>query len=272
MPEGPEVFRMAENLRRVISGMALLKYQLPSVLRKDEAITSEVVEVFSKGKRIVITLDDGNSILLTFALTGRLVFTDGGDKSATQKDFWENALIAKMIFVDHNRREYVVCLVDKQKLAFALFDDSATIFTQHLPSGFDPLETIEGMREWLAICGKHKNMAVANLLTNQSIVAGIGNRYRSEILHVTKIHPELHIKDLTELHLQKLLVNIYRVLKSAARGEYVFEVVGREKTPVTEIPVHKMEIGKGNFIWTVFKSSIKLHQPAAVAVAAAPMP
>lgn len=242
MPEGPEVYRICVYLRDIILGTIVTDFWNP-----DEGliqVNATVIDVFSKGKRIIVSFDNGYSIMLMFALTGKIEI----DTSVNY-----DTVRAVMNFEDEDLR---IVLKDKQKLAAGFFNLTSEIL-KNLPTGFDPLCNIEGMRSWFTRCNKHQNMLVANFLVNQHIIAGIGNRYRSEIMHVSKIRPTAKVKDLSYENLQILLVNIYRILKAAARGEYTLEVVGQKVARYTNQPVYHVEVAKGVYVWTVFNEGKK---------------
>lgn len=251
MPEGPEVYRIAQRLRDTIGESAAL--QKISITRDGEiqTLNALVERVITKGKRIIIILDSQKSVMLTFALTGTLEYNHCEEDTTYSS-------IADLSFITAKSKNITVSLRDPQKLADILVDQTRTLIGL-LPEGFDPLHTISGMCEWLSICQEHPGQLVANFLVNQNIIAGIGNRYRSEIMHVSHIPPDSRVRDLTVEQKQRMLINIYRVLKSAARGEYTYTVFGRKETISGDRPVKRVEVAKGVLIWTTTAASSKHH-------------
>lgn len=264
MPEGPQVFRFAEKLRETLKNAILesmVTYDHPegeeagprqTIERRNDKLHARVTQVVTKGKRAVIILDDGKGILITFALTGKLEY---------EKPEVSLSTIGIMTFMSDepgvkgpNGKEIHVTLKDPQMLASLHYDFSDIILNTMLATGFDPLHTVEGMREWFATCRNHMGQLVATFITNQNIVAGIGNRYRSEIMHVAKILPDARVRDLTQEQLQVLLISIYRVLKLASRGEYQFAVYGRKDSLPEGFPVMRAEVAKGILVWTTARS------------------
>ncbi|HZX11255.1 MAG TPA: DNA-formamidopyrimidine glycosylase family protein [Acidobacteriota bacterium] len=57
--------------------------------------------------------------------------------------------------------------------------------------------------------------SIKTSLTNQSLIAGIGNIYSDEILFQTKIHPKTPIKKLDEAQIKKIHKNMNKVLETA---------------------------------------------------------
>lgn len=262
---------MAEHLREALNGATvetLTIYEAATTSDDEESETrnliskerrpveyqlnTRVTRVVTKGKRAVILLDDQQGILIAFALTGKLEYQAG-------KPVVTSATVAILSFSVRSKKSFIT-LTDPQHLAFVTLDKSRTIIDTMLATGFDPLHTIAGMREWLAVCKLHPGQLVANFITNQNIVAGVGNRYRSEVIYVAKIPPDSRVRDLSSEQLQMLLIAIYRVLKLASRGEYVFAVYGRKESFPKGEPVIRAEVAKGILIYTTAKNVLSARK------------
>jgi formamidopyrimidine-DNA glycosylase len=270
MPEGPQVFQTAQKLRELLIDTVLERVLIfdraqsniiddqsatsdaesvtSSFSTTEENLAAKVTKILTKGKRLVIILDNGQGLLLTFALSGKLEYHDKMPTIGT-------SAVAVMTFP---QQSLFIIFRDPQKLASLTVERLDVILNRMLPTGFDPLHTVEGMREWLETCSHHPGQLVATFLTNQSMVAGIGNRYRSEIMHVAKLPPDSRIKDLTVHHLQILLISIYRVMKLASRGDYQYAVYGIRE--IDGQPVSKVEVAKGVFIWTIYTAVKKARK------------
>jgi formamidopyrimidine-DNA glycosylase len=72
--------------------------------------------------------------------------------------------------------------------------------------------------DWAALCRKTRR-AVKVALLDQKLVAGIGNLYASEILHVAAIHPTRPAESLTLREIRKLQAATTSVLEEAIRYE-----------------------------------------------------
>jgi len=84
---------------------------------------------------------------------------------------------------------------------------------QHDRLGPDPLrEDSDPERAWRRI---HRSTApIGALLLNQEVIAGVGNIYRSEVLHLLHLHPERRGRDLARSEfdrLWELLVELMRI-------------------------------------------------------------
>lgn len=69
--------------------------------------------------------------------------------------------------------------------------------------GEDPLRSDASPQAlWEKI--KHRRSAIGSLLLNQSLIAGVGNVYRAEILFLLGIHPELPVRQLCQQKFDEL--------------------------------------------------------------------
>ncbi|NLJ48633.1 MAG: hypothetical protein GX428_03475 [Candidatus Atribacteria bacterium] len=65
----------------------------------------------------------------------------------------------------------------------------------------------------------NKTLPVKNFLINQTWISGIGNIYSSEILFLSKIHPEKRVNELTVQEKKSLFDSIPLVLNQAIQCE-----------------------------------------------------
>lgn len=66
---------------------------------------------------------------------------------------------------------------------------------------------------------KHKQKRVAEVLLDQSVVSGIGNYLRAEMLYASKIGPWRKIEDLQEQEISDLYKNILSISKSSYESQ-----------------------------------------------------
>ena len=65
---------------------------------------------------------------------------------------------------------------------------------------------------------KHKERNIKNILLDQSIVAGLGNIYVNEALHLSKISPNRRGKNISLKKCYDLIKNIKTILKNAIKA------------------------------------------------------
>lgn len=82
--------------------------------------------------------------------------------------------------------------------------------------GADPLRNDGDVEQvWEKV--QRSRMAIGSLLLNQSVIAGVGNIYRSEVLHVLQVHPDAPARSLSREKVESLWSNLQRLLKIGVR-------------------------------------------------------
>ena len=218
MPELPEVETMrlgilgAEGSRVIAASRArcrkkTINYQprWPTIARR---ITGrKISEIGRHGKRIKIHFDSGDTMVIEPRMTGLILVEEpptrehlrfemtlaGGDCS--QIRFWDRRGLAHVHLFDRN--------------GLAEFFDSGRI-------GPDALEiTPDQLRENLC----DRTIPVKVGLLDQKSVAGIGNIYASEILHLARIDPRLSCQRVTRKGWNSIHKSLLLVMHSAIRNE-----------------------------------------------------
>lgn len=167
-----------------------------------------IKQVIRRAKRVVLELSSGEAFVIEPRMTGLMLIEDPPD-------------------VDHLRVEWE--LADKREPRHVFFWDRRGLGTIRLLSaeelarlmsceflGRDALEmTIDDWSEFCA--GTSSPIKVA--LLNQKRVAGIGNLYASEILHLAQISPMLPARKLKAPQIERLAAVTREVLELAIKHE-----------------------------------------------------
>ena len=216
MPELPEAETIARGLRRTILGRRLgpARFTRPDILRnRGDAPVSDitghrVVEVFRRGKRVLIKLDNDLTLVFALGMTGQLTVarTDAACPTHTHLRIALDRGARELRFRDVRRFGGVWLLKDgvtgQKSRGRALG-----------PLGPEPLEIrITQFRSLL-----RRKRQIKALLLDQSIIAGLGNIYCDEALHRASIHPAARADDLTPDQSAALLRGIRAVLREAIR-------------------------------------------------------
>jgi formamidopyrimidine-DNA glycosylase len=102
----------------------------------------------------------------------------------------------------------------QKRLAVYVVEDPASEVPGIAKLGPDALDlTLTGLTELLA----GRTERIKNLITDQSVIAGIGNAYSDEILHVAKLSPYAVAGRLTEAKLAALYTALQEVLSDAVQ-------------------------------------------------------
>jgi len=220
LPELPEVETMVRGIRphvigRTICDVSLCASQCKPILVKptfsklrEQLLGRQFLSVRRVGKRVVFEISDGATLVVEPRMTGLMVLLDPPNLHhlRLQWDFQDDGSYPSLWFWD---RRGLGTVARYERGEFEVRFGPHTL-------GPDALEmTIE---RWRECCGRtHREIKV--LLLDQKSVAGIGNLYASEILHVAGINPQTPSDKLSPQQLEKLTESVQSVLSKAIECE-----------------------------------------------------
>jgi formamidopyrimidine-DNA glycosylase len=212
MPELPEVETMVRGLRPAMCGRSLRRIEVLDSFLLEGCSAGRLVklgrgatvsEVCRKGKWVVVTLADSRGIIV---IQPRMT---GG--------FWLNkpertSHIRLVFHLDHPRAMVWYC--DTRRLGritwYASPEAAAEGFRRS--HGPDALEiTCQELSERLS----RTSRGIKPALMDQKVLAGIGNIYADEVLHIARIHPERPARALSNEMIGRLHAAIREVLELA---------------------------------------------------------
>ncbi len=213
MPELPEVETIVRGLRPDLPGKTIERLRVlhPDVLRQSPRdfsarLKGRVFEsVHRRGKNIVLSLTKGVVLVVNLGMTGRLVWAR--DRARTTHPAVRFTLSAGPVLVyDDVRRFGALEVMDQtewsrrdRRLGPEPLSSSFTARGLHaaLPRSISPI------RSWLL---------------DQRRVAGVGNIYANEALHLAGIHPQRQARSVTEAEARKLHRAVRRTLRRAVEN------------------------------------------------------
>ena len=213
MPELPEVETIVRGLRPLLPGKTIQKLQVlhADVLRQPSREFSARLQgrafesVCRRGKNIVAHLTGDTVLVVNLGMTGRLVLAR--DETLTTHPAVRFSLSAGPALVyDDVRRFGAVEVMDEAEWA----ERDRRLGPEPLSSSFtagrlyaDLARSVSPIRSWLL---------------DQRRVAGVGNIYANEALHLAGIHPQRSPKSMTEGEARKLHRALRRTLRSAVEN------------------------------------------------------
>ena len=217
MPEWPEM----ENYRKLLSERLSGSKMTRVVVNRAKSV-NEPVEIFCqslldrsmlfierRGKFLNFHLDDGNRLLLHLMLGGWLAYGPQGPKPDDQFEVILGFDSGNNLYFGGLRLGYLHRLSAKQ--VKEKWQDLG-------PEPLDPRLTEERFRQRL----QASRSKLKSALTNQKLVAGIGNCYSDEICFDACLHPAAAIPALDEEASGRLYVSMHKVLGDAyANGGYM---------------------------------------------------
>lgn len=185
MPELPEVETIRRQLSKKISGKKLNGKKIVGVRRR--------------AKLLMIDFIDNSSLIFHLKLTGQLIF-NGKPSQYTRKVFnFDDG--SKLIFNDV--RKFGWWKIVKE--------------TKEIEERFGPEPLNLKLDGFKTLFKKRPNARIKPLLMDQKFIAGIGNIYSDEILFAVRIKPLRQAKTLSGKEIEKLFLNIKKILKAAIK-------------------------------------------------------
>jgi endonuclease-8 len=184
VPEGDAIFRTARTLHRALAGRVVTRFEspLPAISRvhEDTPITGRRVErVEAAGKHVLMRFE-GDLVLRThMRMNGSWHIYRPGER-------WRRPRRDMRIVVGTDAYEAIAFTVPVAEFLDGRQEkrqqDLRAIGPDLLGETFDECEALRRVRE-------RGRDAIADVLLNQRVVAGIGNVYKSEVLFLCRIDP-----------------------------------------------------------------------------------
>jgi len=212
MPELPDV----EGFKKVLEKNALKK-TISAVIVSDARILGDLsvrklaaalkgaklVAALRHGKHLMAHIDGDGWLVLHFGMSGGLQFIHQTDEeprfTCVRVEFADDGALAYT-----NRR-----MIGHVGLAM---DAADFIAAEKLgPDALDPKLDLGAFKK--AVAGARRS--VKSVLMDQEIIAGIGNIFSDEILFQAQIDPLAHMDQLAPAELERLFVEMRKVLKTA---------------------------------------------------------
>lgn len=228
MPEGDTIFRAARTLHRALAGKAVTDFQtvLPKLSRvhEDYPITGRTIEsVQSSGKWISMHFS-GDLVLLTHTLMNGSwhIYRPGERWQRKREDM--RIVIATEDFVAVGFNVPVAEFHSEKSLAER--SGISRIGPDILSGEFSSADAISALRS-------QPDMGIGEALLRQSLIAGLGNVYKSEVCFACGVNPFRRVATLSDSELE-CLVKISRKFLLAnvtdASGPHMVTYTGFRRT------------------------------------------
>ena len=213
MPELPEVETIVRGLRPALPGRTIehLRVLHPDVLRQtprdfSARLRGRVFEsVHRRGKNIVFHLTERVVLVVNLGMTGRLVWARDGARTTHPAVRFTLSAGPALVY-DDVRRFGVLEVMDEAEWAL-----------RDLRLGPEPLSSTFTGRRLHADLSRSIS-PIRSWLLDQRRVAGVGNIYANEALHLAGIHPRRPAKSVTEGEARRLHRAVRRTLRRAVEN------------------------------------------------------
>ena len=219
MPELPEVESLVEFLTEVGAGRVIRRVEVASLSALktyDPPIDALNGKVFAgatrRGKFLQLRTEDGPWLVIHLSRSGWVKWRDSFPKGPAKLNP-KGPLALRVKFEDGAGFDVTEAATEKRLAAYVVRDP---LDIEHVATlGPDPLDesfTSERLRELLAAAGGGQ---IKGVLTDQRVIAGIGNAYSDDALHLAKLSPFKPANKLTADEVDALHAALVGVLRDA---------------------------------------------------------
>lgn len=212
MPEGDTIFRAARTLHRALAGKRVARFEtvLAPLARVDDETPlagRKIESVSAIGKHLIIAFDGGLNLRTHMRMNGSWHIYRSGER-------WQRPRSDMRIVIDAGDYEAVAFNVPVAEFVRDLgrHDELRKLGPDVLSPDFDAAAALERMRE-------RDGDAIADVLLNQRVMAGIGNIWKSETLFLSRINPFIPVRELTDDDLEHVIVIARKLLTASANAE-----------------------------------------------------
>lgn len=222
MPELPEVETMVRGIRPFVEGRVVQDLifhpiecrpmsVLPPLNRWKSRLIGNAIENVSRlGKRVVLRVSDGSHLVIEPRMTGLVLLDDAPDR--------EHLRFTIQLQPNSRFRHNSVSFWDRRGLGVLRWF-SPEKFEQAFSKGRLGPDALEiTLNEWKRAF-EDTRRSVKVVLLDQSVVAGIGNLYASEILFVAGVLPDRPANTLSIREISRIAKATQDVLKTAVECE-----------------------------------------------------
>jgi formamidopyrimidine-DNA glycosylase len=225
MPELPEVEVVKKSLdiklknltiRKVSISNNKLRYKIDNK-RFNKIKGKKIISVQRRSKYLLINLNNNSTILTHLGMTGKFFIVDNDKKHKTSFYY-----ILKKNDTKHDHISFLfnknIKLIynDVRKFGFIkIFLTNSIHDSVHLKFlGPEPLSKDFNVRYFNKYI-LNKKLKIKNLLMDQKFVAGLGNIYCNEIVHLCRINPNRSVKNISQKEIKIIIKFTKKILKQS---------------------------------------------------------
>lgn len=197
--------------------------------------TRRILAIHRRAKLIHLHLSDGWRLFIHLKMAGQLVVQQRGQTRLLLRLL--NSPSAPLERVPSRHTHIIVRFTDGTVLYYndlRLFGTWRAVREEDVPKvadlasyGPEPLDSSFTWQHLQQALGKRPKLALKQALTEQTLLAGVGNIYADEILFAARLRPTRRVRTLKLADWKRLHVNLLRVLRHAIRthgssvGEFI---------------------------------------------------
>jgi formamidopyrimidine-DNA glycosylase len=231
MSEGPEVKMIADKISSLLKGKEIEDIMVKNldIHIKNKIIGSKLEYIKTFGKNLVFKFSSGiylrNHMMMwgKWRIYGRSKYDNGLVIPPPRRSkFNSHSLLIKKEKDVRNDSRVRLTIITKETVLIE-FNGPILQFSIDNPAEKEPIKSLgpdclnkifdkEEFKRRLLLYSK-QNLLISEALLNQKIIAGIGNKYKSEILFICRINPFKQISQLDIIEQNHLFEEIPKLLK-----------------------------------------------------------
>jgi formamidopyrimidine-DNA glycosylase len=226
MPELPEVQTIIDDLNRKIKGDIITDFWSDwGKTIKDKTLEQFKKEIKNRkilgarriGKNIFIDLSGGKTLYIHLKMTGHLLVKSKikNQKSKLRNDYFDDKVNQYIHHIWKLKSGRTLEFSDLRKFGKIVLDDTDKInqLKEIKSLGIDAMSAGFTFQKFSDILNRRQKSPVGIVLMDQSLISGIGNIYRSEILFDAGILPGRPVAKISDIERKKLYKSIIKILK-----------------------------------------------------------
>ncbi|MFN8524087.1 MAG: DNA-formamidopyrimidine glycosylase family protein [Chloroflexota bacterium] len=212
MPEGDTIYRTAQTLSGVLVGRTVTGFRspLPPVAREASfrgVVGSQVIAVESVGKHLVIRFSGGAMLRTHMRMHGSWhVYRPGSP--------WQRPAQTARVVLETGEAVAVCFSAPDVELTrdqpVERHDRLGSLGPDLLGATLDEAEALRRLQ-------RRGGTEIGNALLDQTVMAGVGNVYKSEVLFLCRVNPWRRVAELDETALGQLIHTAARLLRQNLR-------------------------------------------------------
>ena len=216
MPELPEVQALVEFLRSRTDGLVVTGVELGSIsvlktfTPPPQALVGAPVDGVERHGKFIDIDCGGTHLVFHLARAGWLRWSDA--MPATVLRPGKSPIALRVRFDDASGFDLTEAGTKKRLAAYLVNDPGIVPGIASL--GPDPMAESFTLEKFAAIAASHR-MQVKGMLRDQSVIAGVGNAYSDEVLHVAKLSPFAIAAKLGDAEVERLYAALRGTLSTA---------------------------------------------------------
>jgi formamidopyrimidine-DNA glycosylase len=225
MPELPEVETIKLGLSRKIIGKTITTvniYNKKSFQGNKKLVEKKkVLAVERRAKVIRLTLENNKNLLFHLKMTGQLIYIEKNNKrfaGGHPSSDWQDNLPNKYTRIEFSfNKGTKLFFNDLRKFGWCKVISNQEVEKEFSRYGPEPFSKDLNTNYLSRKAQKIPNRTIKQFLTDQEIVAGLGNIYNDETLFLSKIHPKTKVSKLNKNDWQVIINNALKILKKSIK-------------------------------------------------------